>query len=356
MGLSTLEQCMTPEILLAQFREEIIAASGTAVIPVPFVIETQSVSKEKRTVSGVASVEQISRSGLLVRIKGLDIRVYNEMNPVVLASHCSITSDLMPGAIGTVEKVSKRGNALLFKNMHFDTDPLAQAWWEKIESGTIRMVSIGFAPLEWEIGEEEIDGKATRYIEVLKSELLEISPVAIGANQGAYINNGRRETLSATVEQLRREIELLKAIVEGVDETDGESWGNASWPDACFIIERGAPKEKGRTVHKYRHLPHHKSSAKSPTDNGSVDIPHLRNALARVNQVKPVKESATAYRARATSHLRTHARALLESHKDEMLSLVAVLDENPDPDAAKFETLRDGLRDIQGMVSTTSKV
>lgn len=94
------------------------------------------------------------------------------------------------------------------------------------------------------------------------------------------------------------------------------TYGDKSFPDAAFIVEKGAEKDKkGKTLQKYRHLPHHKKNVTSATDNGSIDVPHLRNALARVNQVKPVKENAATYRKRAKSHLQTHARAVLKSYK-----------------------------------------
>lgn len=94
------------------------------------------------------------------------------------------------------------------------------------------------------------------------------------------------------------------------------TYGDKSFPDAAFIVEKGAEKdEKSKTLTKFRHLPHHNKNVTSATDNGSVDVPHLRNALARVNQVKPVKEGAASFRKRATSHLQTHARAVLKSYK-----------------------------------------
>jgi hypothetical protein len=93
-------------------------------------------------------------------------------------------------------------------------------------------------------------------------------------------------------------------------------FGDKSFPDAAFMVEKGAEKDKeGKTLQKFRHLPHHKKTVKSPTENGSVDLPHLRNALARANQVKPVKENATTFRKRSMSHLQTHAKALLKSYK-----------------------------------------
>ena len=94
------------------------------------------------------------------------------------------------------------------------------------------------------------------------------------------------------------------------------TFGDRSWPDAAFIIEKGVEKDKeGKTLSKYRHLPHHSKGVKSSTEHGSVDLPHLRNALARANQVKPVKEAAASYRSRAVAHLNRHANALLKTRK-----------------------------------------
>ncbi len=76
-------------------------------------------------------------------------------------------------------------------------------------------------------------------------------------------------------------------------------------PNAAFIVEKGAEAgSDGKTLEKFKHLPHH-------TKSGSVVLPCLRNALARVNQVKPVKENASAFRKRAETHLRKHASKLL---------------------------------------------
>jgi len=93
------------------------------------------------------------------------------------------------------------------------------------------------------------------------------------------------------------------------------AFGDSSFPDAAFMVEKGAEKKDGKTLQKYRHLPHHNKNVKSSTENSSVDIPHLRNALARVNQVKPVKETSSGFRKRAKAHLERHAKVLLESYK-----------------------------------------
>jgi len=66
-----------------------------------------------------------------------------------------------------------------------------------------------------------------------------------------------------------------------------------SLPDSAFAI---VTTVNGKKVRK---LPHHNS-------DGSVNKPHLRNALARVNQVSGVSDSL---KARARSHLVSHARS-----------------------------------------------
>lgn len=151
------------------------------------------VDENGRTVSGVANVLSISRSGIRLSIKGLDLDHYNQHNPVVLAGHRTISAGLLPGAIGTVERAykAKEQTELRFRNLRFDTDPIAEAWYQKVLSGTVRMVSVGFLPLEVEVATETVgSGNNKRevvFLDIPSAELLEISVVAIGANRGALI-------------------------------------------------------------------------------------------------------------------------------------------------------------------------
>jgi len=85
-------------------------------------------------------------------------------------------------------------------------------------------------------------------------------------------------------------------------------------PDAAFaVIQPGGEKdESGKTVPRTnRYLPHHNASVTSGTDNSTVDLPHLRNALARVNQI-----SYTEGIAHAKAHLEEHAKDLLKTHEN----------------------------------------
>ncbi len=91
-------------------------------------------------------------------------------------------------------------------------------------------------------------------------------------------------------------------------------------PDAAFaIVERGGRKdEEGKTIPRNtRHLPHHTTRVGSPTENTSIDKPLLRNALARMNQIKAAssKDNTARIRRVAAAHLTRHARRVLPTTK-----------------------------------------
>jgi len=98
-------------------------------------------------------------------------------------------------------------------------------------------------------------------------------------------------------------------------------WGNilkiekAQWsaafinslPDAAFAyIEAGGEKdEEGKTTPRaLRHLPHHDSSVKFGSEKESVDLPHLRNAMARLEQTNISDEA----KREAKNHLEMHEK------------------------------------------------
>lgn len=112
---------------------------------------------------------------------------------------------------------------------------------------------------------------------------------------------------------------MLKVIEKVERAMEKAKWTRAyinSLPDAAFalILPGGHKDEEGKTTPRYlRLLPHHDHTVKNPNENKSVDIPHLRNALARCPQVKGITE---AQRKRAYNHLARHAKALLPSWKE----------------------------------------
>jgi hypothetical protein len=100
-------------------------------------------------------------------------------------------------------------------------------------------------------------------------------------------------------------------------------------PNAAFAVVEPCWQQNKAA----RHLPHHTRSVKSASENSSIDKPHLRNALARMNQIKSAcGGSDAAIRSRAKSHLTRHARAVLPGSKfnqvkDDPEKLIEAIDE-----------------------------
>jgi len=89
--------------------------------------------------------------------------------------------------------------------------------------------------------------------------------------------------------------EKQEAEKEKEDEATEVKWTRAyinDLPDSSFAVIEPAYKT-GKTNNKAcRHLPH-------KNESGKIDLPHLRAALARMNQIKPVTDSITADALRA---------------------------------------------------------
>ena len=133
----------------------------------------------------------------------------------------------------------------------------------------------------------------------------------------ASISNACGAVLLSAVERYMREnkIEFAEIIVDENDDiTFSKVWDRKyvnDLPDAAFalILPGGKKDEEGKTKpRKLRKLPHHNASVKSPTENNSVDLPHLRNALARAPQMKVSQQ----HKNKAIGHLRRHAAKLLK--------------------------------------------
>lgn len=106
-------------------------------------------------------------------------------------------------------------------------------------------------------------------------------------------------------------IEELKKCVEEAAKWDRKYIN--SLPNAAFAVVEPA-YASGKTDNKNaRHLPHHTGTG--GTGNKNLDLSHLRNAMARANQVKPVTGSISqaALRKKAVSHLEKHRGSLKTS-------------------------------------------
>lgn len=89
-------------------------------------------------------------------------------------------------------------------------------------------------------------------------------------------------------------------------------------PDAAFAAVFEATGGTRRRI-----LPHHINTVKSATDNATVDVPRLRNAFARFNQLKSVSKTV---KTKAMAHLQAHADAVLRRDNSDA-GLRAVVDD-----------------------------
>jgi len=116
---------------------------------------------------------------------------------------------------------------------------------------------------------------------------------------------------------------------------------NAEWTtayinslaDNCFAVVEptGDKDDQGRTLPKNaRHLPHHAKGNGATGIGGTVDKPHLKNALARMNQIKPATDSISEseLKSKAKNHLVAHAKKLKISDwgNSNLISEVKIMD------------------------------
>lgn len=96
-------------------------------------------------------------------------------------------------------------------------------------------------------------------------------------------------------------------------------------PDNAFAYIEPAYRN-GETADKNaRHLPHHDASVASSHSTKSIDMAHLRNAMARVNQIKPVTDSASEkeMESQARAHLEAHAEKLRTGEHDKETAMAS---------------------------------
>jgi len=145
----------------------------------PFNIEVKASDDSKREITAVGSKEVTDRDGDLVELGGMNLSNFKK-NPVVLWSHQSTE---LP--IGKATKTWVDGKELKFKIKFAEPEQNAKAEsvYQMIKGGMLNSLSIGFAP-DWTTA--KFDEKRGGY-NFPKSELLEVSVVNVGANQGARV-------------------------------------------------------------------------------------------------------------------------------------------------------------------------
>jgi HK97 family phage prohead protease len=182
----------------------------------------KAVDSKARTMSFVASDENVDRYGDIIRASGWQLDNFRN-NPVLLFAH-----DSRQPPVGQVPSIEVVGTELIADCLFRPEgdSQLSDDVWRAVEGGFLRAVSVGFTP----IGpiNELVDsaGNWTGY-EFTSQELLELSVVPVPANPQALavakslgiadatarllFTPDPRAVAQVAVEARRRSIDLLKA-------------------------------------------------------------------------------------------------------------------------------------------------
>jgi hypothetical protein len=170
----------------------------------------------------------------------------------------------------------------------------------------------------------------------------------------AFLMELLEENHKETSELVQELDTMIEATKDGTNET--ETWGAKyinNLPDAAFavILSGGKRDDEGKTTPRSnRKLSHHNASVKNGSDNGTVDLQHLRNTLACL----PVTDLPADAKRRAKSHLAAHARSLLKDWKDEGAAAATATARNTSDERGDIamtpEEIRNLLKDMLGDV------
>lgn len=158
---------------------------------------------------------------------------------------------------------------------------------------------------------------------------------------------------------------LLQTQISGgegvkMEKIEEREWDTAfinSLPDEAFAVIEPAYKSGETSDKRCRHLPHHGPSVRDPDEDSSVDLPHLRNALARCMQIKPFTDSISAEELRriAKMHLEKHAEALEigvrggESHAPSITGGGEAMKPEPQPQVGAVKSAGEVEREVRRM-------
>ncbi len=183
----------------------------------------------------------------------------------------------LPGEL--LQQYPDATGGLYARTQFFLDTPEGKGAFTRLAQGGLDEWSIGYDALDVDYTTEVKDGKTVRVRNLKTIRLWEVSPVLWGMQPATT-------TLSAK----DREAGATKA-----------EWSTAAINDLkdsafAFIEPGGSKDDEGKTTPRnLRHFPHH-------TQDGTVDLPHVRNALARIPQSDVSQEGKD----KATAHCEKH--------------------------------------------------
>lgn len=180
-----------------------------------FVRDTTAEMIKKRQVEFVISTEAVDTYGTVFKLDGWDLADYTR-NPIVCYQHRA-NSDDPDNIIGT-STVRVEGDELI-GTVTFEPaeiNPRAEKIFQKVQSGTLRMASVGANVQTARFGVEENE-EDPEVLYFTKQRLMEWSVVSVGSNPDAHKRNA--ETLEEMRSSLTKEINVESKEIVSFDPT-----------------------------------------------------------------------------------------------------------------------------------------
>jgi HK97 family phage prohead protease len=188
----------------------------------------------------------------------------------------------------------------VFKGRFFLNTTAGRDAYETVkEMGDLQQWSWGFRVTDATM--DTVDGENIRRIK--SADVFEVSPVLVGANRETHTVAIKSGDVSDDGDEI--DDAALAQILDAVERDEEKAAWDAAYindlPDSAFavILPGGEKDGEGKTTPRnLRKLPHHNA-------DGSLDMPHLRNALARLEQADLPDDA----KGTARGHLEKHAKA-----------------------------------------------
>jgi len=147
-------------------------------------VTVKGIDKENRTLTMVASSQDVDRHGDTILQDGWDLGPYKK-NPVILNSHrYDDATEVIARAKSTkIEGKGKKSKLVQVWEFAVEENPKAEIIFNLYAGGYLHASSVGFIPRKFK---QNKDG-STDYFTIEEAELLEVSAVSVPANAAATL-------------------------------------------------------------------------------------------------------------------------------------------------------------------------
>lgn len=172
-------------------------------------ITVKSVDKDKKTLTMVASSQDVDRHGDTIIQSGWDLGPYKK-NPVILNSHrYDDATEVIARAKSTrIEGKGKKSKLVQEWEFAVEENPKAKIIFDLYAGGFLHASSVGFIPRKFK---EEKNGSVDYYT-IEEAELLEVSAVSVPANATA--------TLAKSIGVEEADLRQVVKVIEDDEESD----------------------------------------------------------------------------------------------------------------------------------------